>query len=65
MRSWTWWLYLVAGVAAVFVAASSVSVAVRQGSWAPLISVAWLPAVVAAAWPGRNRRCLPRRRSAR
>lgn len=57
------WLYLVAGLAVAFVAAASVAQAIRQGSWAPVTSVAWLPAVVAAAWPGSGRRCLSRRRT--
>lgn len=56
------WLYLVAALAAVFVAVSSVALAVRQGSWAPVVSVGWLPAVIVAAWPGRSRQCLSRRR---
>ena len=55
------WLYLIAGVVAVFVAVSAIVQAVRQGSWGPVISVGWLPAVVVAAWPGTYRRCLPRR----
>lgn len=63
MRSWKRWLYLIAGLAAVFVAVASVTQAIRQGSWAPVASVAWLPAVAAAAWPGSRRRCLPRRRT--
>ena len=63
MRSWTRWLYLIAGLVAVFVAVSSIVQAVGQGSWAPIISVGWIPAVVIAAWPGTYRRCLPRRRS--
>ena len=57
------WLYLVAGLAAVFVAAASVAQAIRQGSWAPVTSLAWLPAVVVAVWPGSGRRCRPRRRA--
>ena len=57
------WLYLVAGLAAVFVAVASVAQAIRQGSWAPVTSVAWLPAVVVAVWPGSGRRCLSRRRN--
>jgi roadblock/LC7 domain-containing protein len=57
------WLYVVAGLAAVFVAAASVAQAVRQGSWAPVTSMAWLPAVVVAVWPGSSRRCLSRRRN--
>jgi hypothetical protein len=57
------WLYVVAGLAAVFVAVASVAQAIRQGSWAPVTSVAWLPAVVVAVWPGSGRRCLSRRRN--
>jgi hypothetical protein len=62
VKSWKRWLYIIAALAAVFVAVASAAQAVRQDSWAPLISVAWLPAVIAAAWPGSGRRCLPRRR---
>ncbi len=65
MKSWTKWLYLIAGLAGAFVAVSSVVQAVRLGSWAPVVSVGWLPAVIAAAWPGAHRRCLPRRSQAR
>jgi hypothetical protein len=62
MRRWTSWLYLLAGVAAIFVAVSSVAAAVRQGSWEPIIAMGWLPAVIVATWPGNDRRrCLPRR----
>jgi ribose/xylose/arabinose/galactoside ABC-type transport system permease subunit len=57
------WLYLVVGLAAVFVAVAAVVQAIRQGSWAPVTSVAWLPAVVAAVWPGSGRHCLSRRRT--
>ena len=57
------WLYLVASLAAVFVAVASVAQAIRQGSWAPVTSVAWLPAVVVAVWPGSGRRCRSRRRT--
>ena len=62
MKPWKRWLYLVAGLAAPFVAVPSVAQAVRQDSWAPVAAVAWLPAVVAAAWPGSGRRCLSRGR---
>jgi hypothetical protein len=62
MKPWKRWLYLVAGLTAVFVAAASAAQAIREGSWAPVASVAWLPAVTAAAWPGSGRRCLSRRR---
>jgi hypothetical protein len=34
------WLYLVAGLAAAFVVVASVTQAIRQGSWAPVTSVA-------------------------
>jgi hypothetical protein len=44
MRPWIRWLYVIAGVAAAFVAVSSIVQAVRQGSWTPVVSVAWLPA---------------------
>jgi hypothetical protein len=62
MKPWKRWLYLVAGLTAVFVAAASAAQAIREGSWAPVASVAWLPAVIAAAWPGSGRRCLSGRR---
>ena len=63
MRSWKQWLYLISGLAALLVAAASVAQAIRQGSWAPLASVAWLPAVLGVAWSDTGR-CLPRRRPA-
>ena len=62
MQSWTRWIYVIAGLAGLFVAISSIALAIRQGSWGPIISVAWLPAVVVAVWPGTRRyRCWPRR----
>ena len=63
MKSWKRWLYLIAGLAAVFVVVASAVQAIRLGSWAPVASVAWLPAVIVACWPGSGRRCLPRRRN--
>jgi len=36
VKSWKHWLYLIAALAAVFVAVASAAQAVRQGSWAPL-----------------------------
>ena len=62
MKSRKRWLYLIAGLAAVFVVVASAVQAIRLGSWAPVASVAWLPAVIAAIWPGSGR-CLPRRRT--
>ena len=61
MGSWKRWLYLISGLAAVLVAAAAAAQAVRQGSWAPVVSVAWLPAVIIAVWPGTGR-CLSRHR---
>ena len=63
MKPWKRWLYLVAGLAAAFVAVASAVQAIRQDSWTPVVSVAWLPAVAVATWPGSGRRCLPRRRT--
>jgi hypothetical protein len=63
MRSWKGWLYTICGLAAVFVAIAAAVQAVREGSWGPVVSVGWLPAVVIAAWPGVYRRCLVRRRA--
>jgi hypothetical protein len=63
MKPWERWLYLVAGLAALVVAAAAIAQAIRQGSWGPVESVAWLPAVIAASWPGSGRGCLRRRRT--
>jgi len=62
VRSYKRWSYLITGLAAAFVAVACVAQAIRQGSWTPVISVGWLPAVVVACWPDASRRCLPRRR---
>lgn len=62
MKPWKRWLYLISGLAVVFVAVASAVQAIRQGSWAPVASVAWLPAVIVACWPDSGRRCLSRRR---
>ena len=63
MKLWKRWLPVVAGLAALFVAAAAIAQSIRQGSWAPILSVGWLPAVIVACWPGSCRRCLPRRRT--
>ena len=64
MKSWVRWMYVLTGVVVLVVAVSSIVAALRQGSWGPLIAVGWLPAVVVATWwPGRSRRCLPRRQA--
>ena len=63
MRPWQRWLYVIAGLAAAIIAVSAAVQAIREASWAPVVSVAWLPAVIAATWPGSYRRCLRRRRT--
>ena len=63
MPAWHRVLYLLAGAAAALVAVSSVVLAIRQGSWAPIVSVGWIPAVIIAIWPGTHRRCGSRWRS--
>jgi len=60
MRPLARWMYVITGLVVTVVAVSSIVQAVRRGSWAPLIAVGWLPAVVVATWwPGRRGRCLP------
>ncbi len=63
MKPWKRWLYLIAALAAALVAVASAAQAIRQNSWTPIVSVAWLPAVIVATWPGSGCRCLPRRRT--
>jgi hypothetical protein len=58
MKPYKRWFYLFAALVAAFVAVSSIVVAVRTGSWGPIVSVGWLPAVIVASWPGAGRRCL-------
>ena len=48
MRSWIWALWLVAGLAALVVTVSTIALAVRQGSWSPILSMSWFPAIVVA-----------------
>jgi hypothetical protein len=55
---------VVTGLAAAFVAVAAIVQAISQGSWSPIVSVGWLPAVIVASWPGVGRRCL-RERSGR
>jgi hypothetical protein len=62
MRSCSWWVHVVTGVAVAVIAVSTIALAVRQRSWDPVISTAWLPAVVVAVWPGTSRPALSRRR---
>ncbi len=48
-----------AAVAAIVVVASSIGLAIRSGSWGPVISVCWVPAAVIAVWPSAYGRCMP------
>jgi len=65
VSSWKRSLYLVAGLAVAFVLASAAVLAARQGSWGPLESVAWVPALLFVTLSPRTSRCLPRRRQPR
>jgi hypothetical protein len=58
MRPCVRWFYLFAGLVAAFIAVSAIVQAISEGSWSPIISVGWLPAVIVASWPGVGRRCL-------
>ena len=58
MKKWSRWVEVVAVVAAVFVGVSAVNLAIHQGSWEPIVSVGWIPAVMVAVWPRRGRTCL-------
>ncbi len=51
---------MAAALAAAVVTASAIAQSVRSGSWGPVISAGWMPAVVIATWPGAYRRCLSR-----
>ena len=58
MRPCKRWFYLLMGLVAAFIAVSSIVQAINEGSWGPIVSVAWLPAVIVASRPGSVRRCL-------
>ena len=51
MRSCARWFYVVTGLAVAFVAVAAIVQAIREGSWGPIISVGWLPAVIVASSP--------------
>jgi hypothetical protein len=67
MRSWIRMVWLVVSLAAVVVVGSTIALAVRQGSWSPILSMSWFPAVVVACTAtsagrrGTAGRCWPRR----
>jgi hypothetical protein len=50
------WFYVVAGLVAAFVAVSSIVAAISEGSWSPVVSAGWLPAVIVAPGSGTCRR---------
>ena len=56
MRPCRKWSYVIAGLAVTFVAISSIVAAISEGSWSPMVSVGWLPAVVVASGSGICRR---------
>ena len=58
MRACARWFYVITGLTAAFVAVATIVQAISKGSWSPIISVGWLPAVIIASWPGARRRCL-------
>jgi len=60
MEVWKRWLFPASGLAAAVVVASSIALAVRSGSWDPVISICWVPAAVVATWPRTYGRCLSR-----
>jgi hypothetical protein len=45
MRPCKRWFYLVSRLVVAFVAVSSIVAAISAGSWSPVVSVGWLPAV--------------------
>ena len=61
MRPWTRWLRVIAGLALMFVVVSSITQAVRQGSWGPIAEGLWIPAVVVATCWSSLRCTRPRR----
>jgi hypothetical protein len=63
MRPRVTWLRVIAGLAVLVVAGSAIAQSVRQGNWAPVLSVSWLLGVVAASWPHTGRGCWPGRRA--
>ncbi|HEX8006960.1 MAG TPA: hypothetical protein VF482_11095 [Trebonia sp.] len=50
------WLYLIAGLAAAFVAISVIVQAVAHHSWSPVGEAGWIPAVMVAVLPGVSSR---------
>ena len=62
MRPCMRWFYVIAGLAVMFVGVSSIVAAVSEGSWSPIVSVGWLPAVIVASGYGPCRRGLRGRR---
>ena len=65
MRTWKRVLYVIGGVVGVVVLVSAAAQAARQDSWLPLETVAWVPAMLIAAWVARDARCRPQRRQSR
>jgi hypothetical protein len=55
MRPCRRWFYVIAGLVVAFVAISSIG-GISEGSWSPVVSVGWLPAVIVASGSGICRR---------
>jgi len=62
MRNLHRMIFVTATAALVFVVGASIAAAVHERSWAPLVSVAWLPAVLAGGFSRKDatRSCRPR-----
>ena len=57
------WLYVICGLAAVFIAVAVAVQAIRHSSWTSVESAGWAPAVIVALGSSSGRRrCLPWRR---
>ena len=63
MRPWNRWLFLVSGLAAALVAVAVAVQAIREGSWSPVVSMGWVPAVIVVSGSGSGRCRWPRRRT--
>jgi hypothetical protein len=55
------WLRAIGLIVFALVAAAAIASAIRTASWTPVVSVAWLPAVLVAAYSRPRGRCWRRR----
>jgi intracellular septation protein A len=61
MRRSKVWFLAIAGAAAALVVVTTIVSAKQQGSWGPVESMAWFPAVLVAVAGSGNRACRLRR----